>query len=597
MKKLMSQEILSVKNSLIKKKLQKLKEKQVNHFNNESKKVFNDEFKGFEFEVGDKKYRYNVNDKQKVLDKQANILNVLDKYISKDNMLQDAQGYHKALFVADNADAIANHFYEQGKADAIKQLDAESKNINMAVITPTGGTNLNAVPAPVKQTLATNYLSFTGGANDWSQQYLPDLYEAEVERYGDRSIASFLRMVGAEMPMTSDQVIWSEQGRLHLTYTGALNTTSGVVTIAASGTHAIRVGQTVKLKGSTSGIIANAYVSAVNAGATTLDLKRYDKALFSTAPAFTNSETVTIFVIGSEFAKATTGMTGAVTPSFKSFTNKPIILKDKYEISGSDASQVGWVEVTGENGQSGYLWYLKAEGDTRTRFEDYLEMSMVEGELAANGSGAAGVTAIGGTEGLFAAIEDRGHVTAGVDGNTATEDLADFDEILKKLDTQGAIEENMLFVNRDVALNIDDMLAAQNSYGSGGTSYGVFSNSEDMALNLGFSGFRRGSYDFYKTDWKYLNDITTGGAFASIRGVVVPAGTSTVYDQTLGKNIKRPFLHVRYRASEADDRRMKSWTTGSVGGATTSDLDAMEVHYLSERCLVVQGANNFMLLN
>ena len=467
----------------------------------------------------------------------------------------------------------------------------------MAVITPTGGTNLNAVPAPVKQTLATNYLSFTGGANDWSQQYLPDLYEAEVERYGDRSIASFLRMVGAEMPMTSDQIIWSEQGRLHLTYTGALNTTSGVVTIANSGTHAVRVGQTVKLKGGTSGKVANAYVSAIAADNTTLTLKRYDKALFSTAPAFTNSETVTIFVIGSEFAKATNGMTGAVTPSFKSFTNKPIILKDKYEISGSDASQVGWVEITGENGQSGYLWYLKAEGDTRTRFEDYLEMSMVEGELAVANSGAASVTGIGGTEGLFAAIEDRGHVTAGVDGNTATEDLADFDEILKKLDTQGAIEENMLFVNRDVALNIDDMLAAQNSYGTGGTSYGVFSNSEDMALNLGFSGFRRGSYDFYKTDWKYLNDITTGGAFTNIRGVVVPAGTSTVYDQTLGKNIKRPFLHVRYRASEADDRKMKSWTTGSVGGATTSDLDAMEVHYLSERCLVVQGANNFMLLN
>ena len=471
----------------------------------------------------------------------------------------------------------------------------------MAVITPTGGTNLNAVPAPVKQTLATNYLSFTGGANDWSQQYLPDLYEAEVERYGDRSIASFLRMVGAEMPMTSDQIIWSEQGRLHLSYSGTLTIADGIVASidgSGSGTHAIRVGQTVKIKGRTSGKIDNAYVSAVNAGATNMTLKRYGAAAFNTSGnTFTNSETVDIFVIGSEFAKATTGMTGAVTPSFKSFTNKPIILKDKYEISGSDASQVGWVEITGENGQSGYLWYLKAEGDTRTRFEDYLEMSMVEGELAVSGSGAAGVTGIGGTEGLFAAIEDRGHVTAGVDGNTATEDLADFDEILKKLDTQGAIEENMLFVNRDVALNIDDMLAAQNSYGTGGTSYGVFSNSEDMALNLGFSGFRRGSYDFYKTDWKYLNDITTGGAFTNIRGVVVPAGTSTVYDQTLGKNIKRPFLHVRYRASEADDRKMKSWTTGSVGGATTSDLDAMEVHYLSERCLVVQGANNFMLLN
>jgi len=468
----------------------------------------------------------------------------------------------------------------------------------MAVITPTGGANLNAVPNPVKQTLSTNYLSFTGGSNDWSQQYLPELYEAEVERYGDRSIASFLRMVGAEMPMSSDQVVWSEQGRLHLKYTGTIVIATGVVTIAASGTHAVRVGQTVKIKGASSGKIDNAYVSAVNSGATTLTLKRYGAAAFNTSGnTFTDGENVTLFVIGSEFAKATTGMTGAVTPSFKSFTNKPIILKDKYEVSGSDASQIGWVEITGENGQSGYLWYLKAEGDTRTRFEDYLEISMVEGELAASGSGAAGVTGIGGTEGLFAAIEDRGHITAGVDGNTATEDLADFDEILKKLDTQGAIEENMLFVNRDVALNIDDMLAAQNSYGTGGTSYGVFSNSEDMALNLGFSGFRRGSYDFYKTDWKYLNDITTGGSFTNIRGVLAPAGTSTVYDQTLGKNIKRPFLHVRYRASEADDRRMKSWTTGSVGGATTSDLDAMEVHYLSERCLVVQGANNFMLLN
>jgi hypothetical protein len=145
------------------------------------------------------------------------------------------------------------------------------------------------------------------------------------------------------------------------------------------------------------------------------------------------------------------------------------------------------------------------------------------------------------------------------------------------------------------------MLAAQNSYGAGGTSYGVFNNDEDMALNLGFSGFRRGSYDFYKSDWKYLNDASlrgqADGDYGDIRGVLIPAGVSTVYDQSLGKNIKRPFLHVRYRASQADDRKMKTWITGSVGGNITSDLDAMEVHYLSERCLVVQGANNFMLLN
>jgi hypothetical protein len=154
----------------------------------------------------------------------------------------------------------------------------------------------------------------------------------------------------------------------------------------------------------------------------------------------------------------------------------------------------------------------------------------------------------------------------------------------------------MLFLDRSTSLAIDNMLAQANNTGVGGTSYGVFENSEDMALNLGFSGFRRGSYDFYKTDWKYLNDSTTRGLVNDVQGVIVPAGVSTVYDQQLGQNIQRPFLHVRYRASEADDRKMKSWITGSVGGNFTSAVDEMNVHFLSERALCTQGANNFVLL-
>ena len=215
-------------------------------------------------------------------------------------------------------------------------------------------------------------------------------------------------------------------------------------------------------------------------------------------------------------------------------------------------------------------------------------------------TGAAG--AITGTEGLFSAIEDRGNQASGINGLNAATDLAEFDAILAEFDNQGAIEENMMFVNRATALAVDDMLASMNSYGAGGTSYGVFDNDEDMALNLGFSGFRRGSYDFYKSDWKYLNDKATRGSINAkdtvnaVRGVMIPAGVSTVYDQNLGKNLNRPFLHVRYRASKTESRKYKTWTTGSVG-ATTSDLDAMEMHFLSERCLVVQGANNFMMLN
>jgi len=259
------------------------------------------------------------------------------------------------------------------------------------------------------------------------------------------------------------------------------------------------------------------------------------------------------------------------------------------------------------------MWYLKASGETRARFTDYLEMAMLEAEktalASAIGFGADGQTRGSadsglegsGTEGLFAAIESRGNLTSGVTGVNAATDLAEFDAILAEFDNQGAIEENMMFVNRATSLAMDDMLASMNSYGAGGTSYGVFNNSEDMALNLGFSGFRRGSYDFYKSDFRYLNDKATRGSInaahlpKAIRGVVIPAGTSSVYDQQLGKNMKRPFLHVRYRASQTDDRKMKTWVTGSVG-AQTSALDAMEVHMLSERCLITQGANNFMLI-
>jgi hypothetical protein len=357
---------------------------------------------------------------------------------------------------------------------------------------------------------------------------------------------------------------------------------------------------------------AKGYISAINEdgdNAAEFTVLAYADANMADADALnstsTTSEAHRVLVIGSEFEKGTDGRSSANSPKFKSFSNKHIIMKDYYEVSGSDVSQVGWVEVAGEEGQNGFMWYLKAEGDTRARFTDYLEMTMLEAETAHADAGAIGGNDGGalqdGTQGLFQAITSRGHQTTGVTGVNAATDLAEFDAILAAFDQNGAIEENMMFVNRATSLAMDDMLASMNSYGAGGTSYGVFDNEEDMALNLGFSGFRRGSYDFYKSDWKYLNDKGTRGTINDIdtvnavRGAVIPAGVSSVYDQNLGKNLKRPFLHVRYRASQTDDRKMKSWVVGSVG-AETSGLDAMQIHYLSERCLVVQGANNFMLL-
>jgi len=490
----------------------------------------------------------------------------------------------------------------------------------------TAGDNLNSVPSSQKQTLSTNYLDLSSASNaGWGQQYVPDLMEKEAEIFGPRTISGFLAQVGAEEAMTADQVVWSEQSRLHLSYKGTVATagsTNGTFTVLSDidgnvsgdgftvANHGVRNNDIVLI--ASAGIVTPCLV--VDSDTAVIQVEPFDKA--DLTGHATGSGASTLLVVGSEFAKgvsyfdgngaAADSRTPANEPTFKSFTNKPIIMKDYYEVSGSDASRIGWVEISTEGGQGGYLWYLKAASDTRARFTDYVEMAMLESVRGSNSTvvdttlGASADSGVG-TQGLFDAITDRGNVTSGVTGVNAATDLAEFDAILAEFDKQGAIEENMMFVNRATSLAIDDMLASMNSYGAGGTSYGVFDNSEDMALNLGFSGFRRGSYDFYKSDFRYLNDLATRGGInaaagsAAIRGVIVPAGTSSVYDQTVGQSIRRPFLHVRFRASATDDRRMKTWVTGSVGAATSA-LDAMQMHYLTERCLITQGANNFMLM-
>ena len=477
----------------------------------------------------------------------------------------------------------------------------------MSVLSTPG---FNLQPAPQKLTLPTNYITSFNFLN----QYLPDTYEKEFERYGNRSISSFLRMVGAEMPTTSDQIKWAEQGRLHIKYTnvealGAAAADSANFDIDDTlnpasnplGTNgvAIRVGQTVMIVANDGSGANKGIVTATNVGD---NAERITVAFYEAGGQVMAVNTIcTLFVYGSEFKKGTATMADTLEANDEIFENNPIIMKDTYTVTGSDMAQIGWIEVTTENGASGYLWYMKSEHETRLRFEDYMETAMLEAVPAEADSGAiAASVGVKGTKGVFYEVNNRGNVFGG--GYPTT--LSDFDDIISRLDKQGSIEENVLFLNRESSFAIDDMLAAQNSYGAGGTSYGLFDNDEQMALNLGFSGFRRG-YDFYKSDWKYLNDPTMRGGLSegwagstsaqTISGMLVPAGSTTVYDQVLGKNAKRPFLHVRYRASETEDRRYKTWITGGAGGAMTSDVDEMNVNFLTERAVCVMGANNFFL--
>ena len=477
------------------------------------------------------------------------------------------------------------------------------------------GSNLPGLqPAPEQVAISTNYITNFNFVN----QYLPDTYEKEFERYGNRTVSSFLRLVGAELPSNSDQIKWAEQGRLHIKYAkcgtaaaaNAVSATFQINDLDVAST-AFRKNQTVVCVNNTDGKSVKGIITATSAvGAAT---KTFDVAFYTTLPTAgtgVGNADYTVFIYGSEFKKGTASMEGSLEAEDSFYSNNPIILKDKYAVNGSDMAQIGWVEVTTENGATGYLWYLKSEHETRLRFDDYLETAMIEAvPSVGTTAGSAGALGYIGSQGVFYAVENRGNVW-GAGTPTA---LSDWDNIVARLDKQGAIEENVVFVNRQFGFDIDNMLAGLNGLGtaatggtapSQGASFGLFDNDVNMALNLGFSGFRRG-YDFYKTDWKYLNDPTmrggllpTGaGATASgvITGLLVPAGSTSVYDQIMGKNAKRPFLHVRYRASEAEDRKYKTWITGSAGGAATSGDDVMEVNFLSERCVCTLGANNFVL--
>ena len=445
---------------------------------------------------------------------------------------------------------------------------------------------LNAQPSPsvtpssVEVQLPTNYISIF----DYSSQYLPDVHDELAQIYGNQSVSGLLYMLGAESSFASDKSIWTEEGRLHTVYNDVSR--SGKVFTKVG--NVFRKNETVHISDGSNkrrGIITD-----VNKANGEFTVSCYDAAGLD-ALATSN---LTVFVYGSEFRKGTGGMAGSLETDFTILDNKPIILKDFYEVSGSDATQIGW--VTTQNG--GKLWYLQSEMDTRRRWEDRMELAMILGQKADTGSDAE-VAGYGGTEGLFDAVRDRGNTFQGI-----ADDLSDWDTILKRFDQQGKIQDYMFYCDRDQSLAIDDMLGQLNAGYDGGVSFGIFDNNKDMAVNLGFKGFTRGTYNFFKTDWKMLNDPTLLGAVAAgagkIRGLLIPVGTKEVYDgayngQGDGSKITVPFLQCKYRQAGAENRKYKTWVLGTVGGVHTNDNDKIEVHHLSERMLNVVGANNFML--
>ena len=523
----------------------------------------------------------------------------------------------------------------------------------------TGGIpNAILSPSPTKSLSGTNYVpTFDYNGADGGQ-FAPEVLEQEVNRFGDGTFQGFLAAQSAMIPFASSEIIWSEQTRLHRLYTdvdvAARSTNSAAVTINdnltgnAIDNHTLRVGNTVHIQ-QEAGKEAKGVVTAIQTtGANAAAGLGRPTVFFYEDGLDTGAQTAcTLRIYGSEFAKGTTGMEGSIEATYELFRVNPIIFKDHYKINGTDTTQIGWLEGVTEEGNTGYMWYLKSKSQTMLRWNDYLESGLVEGVRGNIGGDAGGVgngqdsyqeissgakdpstpnranqTGYKGTPGLFYQIEDRGLVFSSffdaaigsLAASAITQYDTDIEQIIFALEKQAALKDYLWYINRKVDLNTDKWLATKNgpvtqvqngtsaatNPGEGvftkGTNYGDFGMTGDQMMKFGFKGFMWGGYNFAKTDWKYLNDPVQRGAMGDINGLMLPTGSTSVYDENLGSTVARPFVYVGYRTAGSENRLNKYWMTGSVGGVYTDDEDAMKIHMLSERAIVVQAANNLCLL-
>jgi len=437
----------------------------------------------------------------------------------------------------------------------------------------------------------------------------PEVRDLLVKSYGDQGITGFLKLTGAvKNAGAADQVEYFEEGRRHLKFTG----TAGTATASAGASIALDVGADDANDPAVNKLVqTNDVIMNVNTGArfiVTDDLRdteygnsvdadvvniaRLDgAAIANDGASYTASTEETYVVLGNMYGQGTSQPQQFMQPDVKRLQNPFMIVKDRYQVNGSQATNIGYVNI----GNGDYRWFMYGEQEARKRFEDRREMMMLYGETGGTRP-TAGEQKVAGSEGYFAAIKDRGLVATGA--NAAPLTLSNFDDIIIELDKQGAPAEYAMYLNRKQDLAIDDMLAAgiatQVTAGLAG-QFGAFNNDADLAVKLGFKSFTRGGYTFHKHDWKLLNDPNLGGASTKIQGAMCPM--SQVADAKSG--VKSPALEMNYKASNGYSREMEHWVTGGgIMGHTNGDAgkDVMTFHYRSEINLITRAANQHVLI-
>ena len=433
----------------------------------------------------------------------------------------------------------------------------------------------------------------------------PDNRESLVKTYGDQGITGFLQMTGATKAAgTNDEVQWWEETRLHpqqaFDYSAAdvaSTATTFTATLPTGVAHVLRNNDVVLFNGSVRAFVTGVTASNVGLGSNGLATAVATATVnilsgtIGASAASATPDTGNFSIIGNLFAQGSDQNDAYLESQVNKKTNKYMIMKETFKVTGSQATNIGWVNL----GNGDYRWYVKGEADTRKRFMDKREMMMLLGQTDANGAAAN----IDGSVGYFDAIEATGAGNGGIVYNAGTgladlDSLSEIDTIIKELDKQGANPEYAMYLNTALSLQIDDLIAAGISTGvtNGVTGqFGAFNNDRELAANLGFSSFTRGGYTFHKHSWKLLNEPTllAGSDYA---GVMIPM--ATVVDPKSGD--RNPALEMNFKSAGGYSRDMEHFITGSILGANTDTQDFAQFNYRSEVCLVTRAANRHVLI-
>lgn len=457
----------------------------------------------------------------------------------------------------------------------------------------------SATPSSAKVVTTENYVSTVDYLNAIEK---PDINEQLVPRYRDNGITGMIEMLGNKKPVANNEFIHFEEDWVHQTITIA----SGTDTKAITGGYQIEIDLTsydnddyspiglndiLELENGQIGLVA---ALSVNGGAfETVDgYTTVSAAAPATGSVFAqlltydglNTSIATVpgiaIVTGNEFAEGTDQPDG-FTPNVIKYSNTVMIIKAAYEVTGSQATNATWFKVSDPaTGKSGWLWYIKGEKDTYRKFEDHMELQMLNGQKVAASSALEAVGARG-TEGLITFAKTGNDI-----GYSTSFGVADFRTAVIAFDKNRGAMEYSLWSGLTVSLDVDDNF--RDYFDGAGASFGMFEGGAERAVQMGFASFQYGGYSFHKKSYKAFNHpkllgyTNSSSADSKYRTAILAVPGDSQVDPQTRESI--PSLSVRYKAAGDYSRELEHWPEGgAVLRNKTNGLDKLKLNYRTER--------------